>query len=189
MAVDDTATTAPARPAGWRFKVGVGLFALMILLWLLIPIEAALKMSAGTIAATTAGIAVTNKVILLIAIAVMGKAGFQELKGRAFGHVKHLAPATVVSPTRYRIGLVMFCLPLLQGLLETWASHIAPQVVANRLWVDLVMDAMLIASVFVLGGNFWDKLRALFVREARAAFPEDTTLPVDAPTKAEMRAV
>jgi hypothetical protein len=84
---------------------------------------------------------------------------------------------------------VMFCLPLLQGLLETWASHIAPQVVANRLWVDLVMDAMLIASVFVLGGNFWDKLRALFVREARAAFPEDTKLPVGAPTKAGMRAV
>ena len=175
MAVDDTATTAPAGPAGWRFKVGVGLFALMILLWLLIPIEAALGMSAGAIAATTAGIAIANKVILLIAIAVMGKAGFQELKGRAFGHVKHLAPAATVSPARYAIGLAMFCLPLLQGLLETW--------------VDLVMDAMLIASVFVLGGNFWDKLRALFVREARAAFPEDTTLPVGAPTKAEMRAV
>ena len=171
MAVDDTATAAPTTPAGWRFKVGVALFALMILVWLLIPIEAALGMSAGAIAATTAGIAIANKVILLIAIAVMGKAGFQELKGRVFGHVKHLAPAAMVSPTRYTIGLVMFCLPLLQGLLETWASHIAPQVVGNRLWVDLLMDAMLIASVFVLGGNFWDKLRALFVREARAVFP------------------
>ena len=66
----------------------------------------------------------------------------------------------------------MFCLPLLQGLLETWTSHIAPQFVGNRLWVDLLMDAMLIASVFVLGGNFWDKLRALFVRDARAVFPD-----------------
>ena len=27
---------------------------------------------------------------------------------------------------------------------------------------------MLIASIFVLGGNFWGKIRALFVRTARA---------------------
>jgi hypothetical protein len=30
---------------------------------------------------------------------------------------------------------------------------------------------MLLASLFVLGGEFWDKLRALFVHGARAAFP------------------
>lgn len=169
MATDQTATGA-ATPAAWRFKVGIALFALMILAWLLIPIEAALGVSAGTIAATTAGIAIANKVILLLAIAVMGKAGFAELKAKLF---QKLAPPVEVSPMRYRIGLVMFCLPLLQGFLETWASHIAPQLVANRLWVDIVMDVMLVASFFVLGGNFWDKLRALFVADARAVFPPD----------------
>jgi hypothetical protein len=162
-----TKTSTGDLPGGWRFKTGIALFTLMILAWLLIPIEAALGMSAGTIAATTAGIAIGNKVILLVAIAVMGKAGFQELKKRAFGY---LAPPAEVSPARYRIGLVMFCLPFLQGLLETWASHIAPQIVANRLWVDIVMDVLLIASLFVLGGNFWDKLRALFIADARAVF-------------------
>ena len=128
MQTNETVTGAPDLPTGWRFKVGIALFALMILLWILIPIEAALGMSAGTIAGTTAGIAIANKIILLLAIAVMGKQGFQELKGRAF---KHLTPATTVSPTRYKIGLVMFFIPFLQGLLETWASHIAPQLVAN----------------------------------------------------------
>jgi hypothetical protein len=176
--MSETATETPESAAGWRFKVGVALFALMASLWLLIPIEAALQMSAGTIAATTAGIAVTNKVILLVAIAVMGKQGFQELKGRVFGRVRHLAPATTVSPARYAVGLVMFCLPLLHGLLETWASHIAPSLVANRLGVDLVMDAMLVSSVFVLGGSFWDKLRALFVRDARAVFPDEAVAAV-----------
>lgn len=158
---------ASGQPAGWRFKVGIALFALMILAWLLIPIEAALGMSAGAIAATTAGIAIGNKIILLVAIAVMGKAGFQELKAKLF---HKLTPPAEVSPMRYRIGLVLFCLPLLQGLLETWASHIAPQLVANRLWVDVVMDVMLIASLFVLGGNFWDKLRALFSYGAKVSF-------------------
>jgi hypothetical protein len=28
-------------------------------------------------------------------------------------------------------------------------------------------DALLIGSFFVLGGNFWEKLRALFIRTAR----------------------
>ena len=170
MQTNETVTGAPDLPTGWRFKVGIALFALMILLWILIPIEAALGMSAGTIAGTTAGIAIANKIILLLAIAVMGKQGFQELKGRAF---KHLTPATTVSPTRYKIGLVMFLIPFLQGLLETWASHIAPQLVANQLWVDIVMDVMLISSLFVLGGNFWDKLRALFFVDAPAVFPND----------------
>ena len=59
------------------------------------------------------------------------------------------------------------------SFLETWASHIAPALVANRLWVDVLMGGMLVGSLFVLGGNFWDKLRALFVADARVVFPED----------------
>lgn len=164
-------TSSTAAPAGgWRFKVGIVLFATMILAWLAIPIEAALGMSAATIAATTAAIAIGNKIILLAAIAVMGKPGFQELKARAFGL---LTPAATVSPARYKLGLVMFCLPLIGGSLETWASHIMPSIVANRLWVDILLDLMLIASLFVLGGNFWDKLRSLFSSDARAVFPNE----------------
>ena len=159
--------------AGWRFKVGVALIAWTILSWLLIPIEAALGMPGATIAATTAGLAIANKIVLLLAIAVMGKPGFQELKGKL---LHRLTPAAEVSPTRYRIGLIMFCVPILQGLLETWASHIAPELVANRMWVDIVMDGMMIASLFVLGGNFWDKLRAVFIPSARAVFPQEAPL-------------
>jgi hypothetical protein len=32
-------------------------------------------------------------------------------------------------------------------------------------------DLLLIVSLFILGGDFWDKLRALFVRDAKAVFP------------------
>jgi hypothetical protein len=170
MATNEAAIGTPALPTGWRFKTGIALFALMILAWGLIPIEAALGMSAGTIAATTAGIAIANKIILLIAIAVMGKAGFAALKAQLF---HKLTPPTEVSPTRYRIGLVMFCLPFLGSLFETYASHIVPHLVINRLWVDILLDIMLVASLFVLGGNFWDKLRSLFVAEAQAVFPHD----------------
>jgi hypothetical protein len=83
-----------------------------------------------------------------------------------FGQV---APPEEVSPMRYRIGLVMFCLPFLLGSV----SRVAPQFVGNHIWVDFVLSAMLFASLFVLGGNFWDKVRALFYRDARVVFPED----------------
>ena|SRR5688572_29485619 len=171
MQTNEIVTGAPEPSTGWRFKVGVALFAWIILSWLLIPIEAALGMSGATIGATTAVLLVLNKVVFVVATAVMGKAGFLALKAKVF---KKIAPPAKVSPMRYRIGLVMFVLPFIQSLLETWASHMAPQLVQNRLWVDVAMDGMLIASLFVLGGNFWDKLRALFVTDAVAVLPSDS---------------
>jgi hypothetical protein len=171
MVTNETVTAAPEAPAGWRFKTGVALFAWIILSWLLLPIEAALGMPGTTIGATTAVLLVLNKVVFVVATAVMGKAGFLALKAKVF---KKIAPPAKVSPMRYRIGLVMFILPFIQSLLETWASHMAPQLVQNRLWVDVAMDGMLIASLFVLGGNFWDKLRALFVSDAVAILPSDS---------------
>jgi hypothetical protein len=36
----------------------------------------------------------------------------------------------------------------------------------------IVGDFILLFSLFVLGGNFWDKLRALFIRDAKVVFPE-----------------
>ena len=42
-----------------------------------------------------------------------------------------------------------------------------------RVIISLVMQSMFLASFFVLGGDFWDKARALFVWDARAVFPDD----------------
>jgi hypothetical protein len=33
--------------------------------------------------------------------------------------------------------------------------------------VSLIGDVIFVASLFVLGGDFWDKIRALFVYRAR----------------------
>lgn len=166
-----TTETVTIMPAAWRFKVGIALIAWTAVSWLLLPIEGILGMSAGTIAATTAALAIGNKFVILLAIAVMGKAGFQELRAKIFHGI---SPPMEVSLTRHRIGVVMFCLPFLVSMLETWASHIAPQLVVNRMWPDIFWNVVLVASLFVLGGNFWDKLRALFVKDARAVLPNAT---------------
>ena len=84
MPTNDAIPGTPDMLVGWRLKIGIALIALMVLLWLLIPIEAAFKISGGAIAATTAVIAITNTFIFVIAVVAMGRPGFAFLKARAF---------------------------------------------------------------------------------------------------------
>ena len=59
--------------------------------------------------------------------------------------------------------------------LYAWAAvyvpALQPEDAGLRLWLNLGLDLTLVISLFVLGGDFWDKVRALFVHEARAVFP------------------
>ncbi|AXA54281.1 transporter suffix domain-containing protein [Pseudomonas thivervalensis] len=141
----------------------------MLSLWLLVPLAAAADVPRSTIAAITGALFIINKVLLLLVIAVMGKAGFQELKQHVFGYVSGLVPSAEleVSVTRHRIGLVMFCLPLVCSFLEPYVDAFAPGLRPNSWALQLLGDALLVSSFFVLGGNFWEKLRALFIRTAR----------------------
>lgn len=163
-------TETPAMPSGWRVKTGMVLFALAIVpYWALAPIVFR-DLPLPTIATLTAAGAIMGKVFLVGAVMVLGKSGFAVLKAKLF---HQLSPPQEVGPVRYRIGLVMFFLPILGGIFETYASHVIPHLILNRLWVDLLFDAMMVASLFVLGGSFWDKIRALFVVDARAVFPKN----------------
>ena len=155
--------------AGWRFKLGIAIICLMLGSWLLVPILAAAGMPGSRIAALTGVLFISNKVLLIIVIAVMGKEGFQQLKSRVFGYVSSMAPTvdTEVGPWRHRIGVVMFCLPLVSAFLEPYVDSVWPGLRPNIWQLQLLGDMMLIGSFFVLGGNFWEKVRALFIRTAR----------------------
>jgi hypothetical protein len=161
------------RGAGWRFKLGIAIFALIPLALLLIPLAVALDVPAATVAALTGVIVIGNKILLLLVIAVMGKPGFQQLKRTLAGHLGVLAPAAAVGPLRHRVGLVMFCLPLITAALEPYVDNMWPGLRPNKWQFQLLGDLMLIASFFVLGGDFWGKVRALFIRTARVVDAED----------------
>ncbi|WP_349745926.1 transporter suffix domain-containing protein [Pseudomonas frederiksbergensis] len=153
---------------GWRFKAGIGILSLTVLAWLLVPLAAAADVPGPKIAALTGILFISNKILLILAIAVMGKSGFQQLKRSVFGYVSTLAPTEQeVGPARHRVGLVMFCLPLISSFLEPYVDTLWPGLRPNLWQVQALGDAMLVGSFFVLGGNFWDKVRALFIRTAR----------------------
>jgi hypothetical protein len=151
-------------PGGWRFKLGIFIFGATFALWLVVPLAASLGVPGPKIAAVTGVIFVANKVLLVVCIAVMGKPGFQQLKALIFGHAKRLAPSKTVGPVRHVIGLVMFCLPLVSAMLEPYVEIFRPGLRPNVWQFQVLGDLMLMASFFVLGGDFWSKIHALFVR-------------------------
>jgi len=57
----------------------------------------------------------------------------------------------------------MFALPFLFGWVTPYVSDVIPNFEDNLLAYATGGDALLLASLFVLGGDFWDKIRALFV--------------------------
>lgn len=172
MATSGIKTEAAAAPE-WRFKLGIFIFIFAFALWLLLPLAASMSVPGPRIAAMTGVIFVANKVLLLTCIAVMGKAGFQQLKGMIFGYTKGLTPSGPVGPTRHTIGLVMFCLPLLSATLEPYVDQFFPGLRPNLWQLQALGDLMLVGSFFVLGGDFWSKIRALFVRTAKVVDTRD----------------
>jgi hypothetical protein len=59
----------------------------------------------------------------------------------------------------------------LYAWIASYAPSWLPENYALRVGVNLGLDLVTLASLFVLGGDFWDKVRALFVHDARALFP------------------
>jgi hypothetical protein len=161
--------------AGWRLKLGVALFALSILFPVLgIPLVAAMGLPAATVATVSGVMLVGAEVLGILAVAVMGKSGYAFIKNRVFGFLKQYGPPAEVSRTRYIIGLVMFAVPVVFGWLAPYAADLIPGYLGNEFTYAIVGDLLLLVSLFVLGGDFWDKLRALFIRGAKVVFPETT---------------
>ncbi|MCK5765410.1 MAG: hypothetical protein KAH26_05490 [Bacteroidales bacterium] len=111
------------------------------------------------------------ELFMIFAAAVMGKEGFNYVMAGLGRFLKPLAPPDEVSKTRYTIGLFMFFVPLALGWLAPYFSHHIPLLEGNEKIYNIGGDIMIFLSLFVLGGDFWDKLRSLFVRQAKPVFP------------------
>jgi hypothetical protein len=161
--------------AGWRLKLGVAFFILSIVLPVLgVPLVAVMGLSAGAVATVSGALLGGSEVLGLVAVAVMGKSGYACIKNRLFRFFKQYGPPAVVGRTRYTIGLVMFSGPIVFGWLTPYVADLVPGYPGNEFAYAVFGDVLLLAGLFVLGGDFWDKLRALFIHGARAVFPKTT---------------
>lgn len=108
------------------------------------------------------------ELLMLVAIAILGRPGYEYLKTVIFRFFKKYGPPARVGQTRYRIGLVLFISPILIGLLLPYFSNLLPFYIDNRLVINIGLDLIFLISLIVLGGDFWDKLRSLFIYDSKA---------------------
>ncbi len=173
--------SAAAPVPGWRITTGVTLFVVGLVCPLFIPLVTATDLTARFKVVLSGALALgVPELLWLAAVAFMGKAGFDLIKRRVFGFMKrHAMPATV-SRTRYQVGLVLFLVPVMLGFAQPYVSTVFEQLAEYRVQVGVAGDVLLLVSLFVLGGEFWDKVRALFVHGARVEFP--AAPPTGSPT-------
>jgi hypothetical protein len=118
----------------------------------------------------------------LIGAALMGKENYERFKEAAFKFIGHIKPSGGVGKMRYHIGLVMFCVPLLPTYVQAFKPEWLPDNSPLRWQVKIAADLIFVASLFVLGGDFWDKLHALFTWDARAMTTEKRATPANLET-------
>ena len=166
-----TQTSEPP-PPGWRFRIGLGIFVLGWICPLFIPLVAASNLPIEW-KTMLSGLLLFGgpEVFSLVSIAVLGKDGFNYLKSRLFAILKRAAPPARVSRIRYNIGLAVWALLFIYGSFIWYAPDLIPGYNENRIAMNMVADFLFVSSFFVLGGDFWDKFRELFIYDAKTEIP------------------
>jgi len=170
--IRDSAAQA-AVPTG-RLVLGTAIFVSGVCAPAVVPLVVATDWPSSW-KATISGLLLLGvpEVFMLVAVAVLGKPGFAYVKTSLLRVLKRHALPANVSRARYRVGLVLLLLPPLFAWLAPYLSLI-PGWPGEGLVLAIGGDLVLLIALVVLGGDFWDKVRALFVYDARAQLGSQT---------------
>lgn len=159
----------------WRYRIGLGLFILgnfFLITAMLLPLAGIFPASLLTI------LVVSGEVISMASIIFLGKAGFQALKRKLSGTVKRQLYKPV-GAFRHYLGIVLYCVNALflyaivvfalaavdSVTTETpfmWGMDLQQQ--TKLIWGTFVMaELSFVVSLFLLGPDWWSKVRKLFV--------------------------
>jgi hypothetical protein len=156
---------------GWRLKLGSTVFISSIVLPVIgVPLVTALNLSTKMTTTISGALLVGAEIIGITAVAVMGKSGYAYIKNKIFGFLKRFGPPRKVGRLRYTIGLVMFSIPLLFGWVTPYAARVAPGFMPDPIYCAISGDLLFLTSLFVLGGDFWDKIQSLFIHNAEVRY-------------------
>ena len=171
--MNQTASEMGVGNARFRFGIAVGLIMAGYVALGLIPVVINSDMTAGAKATLSGLLALSPMLTKIAAVAVMGKRGFKTLKGYVFKFLGRFQPPETVSRERYRFGLILFVLSIVFGSLLPYFPGFLVDWNSNETFWSLVNDVLLIISLYVLGGEFWNKLAALFSYDAKVSLPDE----------------
>jgi hypothetical protein len=158
--------------ASSRYRIGVTLIAIGWICPIFIPLVTNSTLSTEWKTALSGFLLVAApEGLSLLAIAILGKDGFNYLKEKVFAVLRRAAPSAKVSRARYNTGLAVLALLFVYGSFVWYAPHLVPGYSEHRVALNLTADFLFIVNLFVLGGDFWDKFRALFSYDAVESAP------------------
>jgi hypothetical protein len=154
----------PTLKMDWRFYAGMAALGTSCILplgavavpWLGLP-------AAHSVVLAGALVAGGPEVLCVLAIALLGKETFQYLTYKAKSVLRRVLGDKPVSKTRYYVGLATILLSLLPSYLYAYLSDVPP--VSMRTYILAAADLAFVASVFLMGGEFWEKVRRIFIYE------------------------
>lgn len=154
--------------SGWKERLGLGLFIYSFVPICTVELLAFLPIPAGQAVTYGALFIASGEAALLGAVALLGKPFIQAMKDRIQGLLfrrKGPGAPQAISRVRHRVGVALFLLSFLpylaaEGMLLF--GHPAEPDRQTLLRLLLGGDALFIVSLFVLGGEFWARLKRLF---------------------------
>ena len=153
---------------GFRFYIGLAIF---IASFFMLPIGLTLR---GFVADSfwkgfiLASFWISAPIMKITSIAILGKASYAWINYKVHYIYHHIAKPHQVTRLRYNIGLFLFILPFLPNYMISFMPQLAPVSLHTRYLIIVISDVVFLFSLFVLGGDFGYKLRALFIYKAKA---------------------
>ena len=170
MTDPDAGAPAPAPPVldrGWRFYAGMT----ALILSLIMPLFAFLVPLLGLPVAESAvivGVLIAGgpEVVGLVGIALLGRNAFQYFTYKLKTALRRVVLPKRVSKRRYYFGLSVSLASLLPLYVYGYFPNWLPSG-DTRIYILATADMSFILSMFIMGGEFWEKFRRLFIWEGK----------------------
>ncbi|NGX33778.1 MAG: hypothetical protein K1060chlam1_00119 [Candidatus Anoxychlamydiales bacterium] len=101
--------------------------------------------------------------MILIGSVVLGKDGFKYYRNKMFLLFKRKTKPKPVSKIRYYSGLTIMVLSVIPLYINAYFSKIMPLNEYAKNAILISADLIFVISFFILGGEFWEKYKKLFV--------------------------
>jgi len=163
----DDAATQPLRK-DWKYRLGMGLFIYSLVPLCTIELVALLPLDTAEIVTLGAVYIGSGELAFLAAVALLGRPFIQSVKDKIKGFFfskRPAAPPRPIGKIRHGLGIA-----LLAGSLIPYYASIAILLFTRSqeadartlLYLLLSGEVLFLASLFVLGGEFWARLKRLF---------------------------
>ena len=146
-----------------RFLLGIIVFVIGFISPLAIPVVIHSSLNV-TLKGVLSGILAFGfpEFMILISGAIMGKENLNTLKGQIKTWIKPLAPPMFVSKKRFIFGISLFVLCLLESLIHVHWDGIVDVYKDFYFSYMIFWNLLFLFSLYVLGGDFFNRLIGLF---------------------------